>query len=164
VKHRSTHRYDAPIEDVWAMYRDPAAYVARYEHMGHEQVEVAEQEITDDAVLVVVRGEVHLNLSGVARRIFPSVQPVEVRETWKANGDGTFAGRLAIRAGSAPVHIAGETTLSANGTGGTLLDIEVDLSVEVPVVGSQLTSLAVKRVQKQLDNVFAAGDAWLAEQ
>ena len=63
---RFTHRFDRPIDDVWAMFADPASHVAKFTRMGHRDLEVLSEEVTDDSLDLIVRRQVDLDVPAVA--------------------------------------------------------------------------------------------------
>jgi hypothetical protein len=162
VKVTKQHTFDAPVEDVWEMFRDQDSHVAKFEGMGHENVEVLEYETSDDHVRIVIARDVTVDLPGFARKVLRPTNHVVSTDQWRANGDGTYGGTFDLVTKGAPVHIAGTTHIAPEGDERTRYELEIDVSVNVPVVGKKITQWAKGDVEKQMQDEFDAGDAWLA--
>jgi hypothetical protein len=162
VKVTKQHTFDAPIEDVWEMFRDRDSHVAKFEGMGHRNVEVEEYEASEEHVHIVIARDVTLDLPGFARKVLKPTNHVVSTDQWSANGDGTYGGQFVLETKGAPVHIAGTTHIAPEGEEQTRYELEIDVSVNVPVVGRKITSWAKGDVEKQMQEEFDAGDAWLA--
>lgn len=163
VKKRQEHVYDAPIDQVWAMYRDPAAHVAKFERLGHKNLEVVEEESSEDAARIVISRDVTFDLPGFAKRVLKPTNRVTSVDEWRANGDGTYAGTFTTETRGAPVRIDGTTSLEPDGEDRTRFSVEVEVRIDVPVIGGRLSRWAEGDVEDTFRNEFEAGDKWLAE-
>ncbi|MTV25654.1 DUF2505 domain-containing protein [Nitriliruptoraceae bacterium ZYF776] len=163
MKKRQEHLYDAPIDQVWAMYRDPASHVAKFESMGHRNLELLEEDVSDDAVRVVIARDVTVDLPGFAKKVLKPTNRVTSIDEWSANGDGTYGGTFTTETKGAPVHIAGTTHLEAEGEDRTRFTVEVEVRIDVPLIGGKLSRWAEGDVEETFRQEFAAGDRWLAE-
>jgi carbon monoxide dehydrogenase subunit G len=156
-----THHFDAPVDAVWAMFRDPKSHVAKFEQMGHREIEVLESDSDDQQLHVKVRRVVTVDLPGFAKRVLKPNNTVTTVDDWTRAADGTCTGEQVIDTEGAPVKISAATRLEPDADG-TRYTIEVHLDVKVPLIGGKLADWAKGNVQKQLDDEFAAGDTWLA--
>jgi hypothetical protein len=163
VKVTKQHTFDAPVEDVWAMFRDRDSHVAKFEGMGHRNLEVLEHEADEDRVRIVIARDVTLDLPGFARKVLKPTNHVVSTDEWRANGDGTYGGAFDMDTKGAPVDISGTTHIAPEGDGRTRYELETHVSVNVPVVGKRITNWAKGDVEKQMQQEFDAGDAWLAD-
>lgn len=155
------HTFDAPIDRVWAMFRDRDAHVAKFEAMGHENIEVLEHEADEEHARIVIRRVVTLDLPGFAKKVLKPSNTMTTTDVWHANPDGTYGGTFVLDIPGAPVKSSGTTLLTPQGDQ-THYVITVSYEVKVPLVGGKITDWAKGDVRKQIDQEFGAGDAWLA--
>lgn len=157
-----THTFDAPPEQCWAMFSDPAAHVAKFRGMGHHDVEIVEKKKTKTSLRIVITREVEVEgIPGFAKKFLKPRNTVVSTDQWNDLGDGTYGGQYVMDTHGAPVEIAGQTRLEPDGDG-TLYTVTVDISVNVPLVGGRIADFSKKIASKQLDEEFRLGDAWLA--
>lgn len=156
-----SHAYDAPLPAVVEMYGDPDAAVARYEGMGHRDVEVLGCTRTDTSMEVRTRRVVDVALPGFARKVLRPTNTIVQTDTWERDGD-VWNGRVAIEV-DAPTDLSSTMRLSPDGDR-TLLEVSIRLDVKVPVVGGRIARWAGENdLRTTMEAEFAAGDAWLAE-
>jgi hypothetical protein len=163
VKQQLQHTFDAPIEQVWAMFRDADSHVDKFDRLGHENIEVQEHDESDDHVRIVVARDVTVELPGFAKKVLSPTNHVVSTDEWSANGDGSYGGTFEAVTKGAPVRITGTTHIEPEGADQTRYTLTTDVQVKVPVIGKKLTSWAEGDVRQQMEDQFAAGDAWLAE-
>jgi hypothetical protein len=155
------HRFDAPIDAVWAMFRDPESHRAKFADMGHREIEVLESDASDDGFHIKVKRVVTVDLPGFAKRVLQPTNTVTTTDDWSREADGTCVGNQVVDTEGAPVKIDASTRLAADGDS-TVYSVTVNLDVKVPLIGGKLANWAQGSVQEQLDEEFAAGDRWLA--
>jgi hypothetical protein len=158
---RATHTFDRPLADVWTMFGTLDAHVAKFEGMGHRDIEVLEFEADDREVFVRIRRVVELDLPGFAKKFLQPVNTVTTTDRWQARDDGTYGGTFSADAKGAPVKVKGTTRLRPDGDDRTDYEITVDVEVTVPLVGGKLASFARGNVERQIRDEFSAGDTWL---
>lgn len=158
-----SHTYAAPIEVVQAAFADEAFVRAKYEGMGHRDVDITECARTDDGLRIVSTRVVEIDLPGFAKRFIQPVNTMEQTDTWRDDGAGGWAGTFEVDVRGAPVHISGSMTLTpANGT--CVHAVTMKMDVKVPLAGGKIADWAGKNdVPRTLAAEFAAGDAWLAD-
>jgi hypothetical protein len=154
------HVFDAPIDAVWSMFRDPASHVAKFEDMGHRDIEVVESQTSEDRFHIVVRRQVDVDLPGFAKRVLKPSNTVTTTDDWERAEDGSCQGVQQVETEGAPVKISATTALAPEGDR-TRYDVSVHLEVKVPLIGGKLADWAKGMVKQQLDQEFAAGDGWL---
>jgi hypothetical protein len=159
----ANHTFDHPIDDVWAMFADIDAHVAKFEGMGHREIEVLEYSADDREVLVKIQRVVELEIPGFAKRFLKPVNTVTTTDRWQAADDGTYRGTFSADAKGAPVEVKGTTRLEPDGELRTAYQVSVELKVNVPLVGGRIASWASGDVDRQLRQEFEAGDSWLAD-
>ncbi len=162
VKVSETHVFAAPIDEVWEMFRDRDSHVAKFEGMGHRNIEVVEHEATEDEVRIVIARDVTVELPGFARKVLSPTNHVVSTDEWRANGDGTYGGEFVADTRGAPIEIRGTTHIAPDGDEATRYELAIDVDVRVPVIGKRLTNWAKGDVEDQIRQEFEAGDAWLA--
>lgn len=160
MQHRAEHTFEAPIERVWEMFRDQGSHLAKFESMGHRDIDLREYEMDADHVHLVISRVVDTELPGFAKKVLKPTNTVVTTDDWRANDDGTYAGRYVVDTGT-PVKVSGTTALRPDGDR-THYEITVDLDVKVPIIGGKIADFAKGDVVRQLELEFAAGDAWLA--
>ena len=158
-----SHTYAAPVDAVLDMFADPDAVVARYEGMGHRDVEVLETSRTDDAVTVRTSRVVEVDLPGFARKVLSPTNTMVQTDEWSAAGDGSWDGTVEVEVKGAPVKMSGTMRLEPDGDE-TTMQLTLSMSVKVPLVGGKIADWAGKNdVPRTMAAEFAAGDAWLAD-
>lgn len=162
MRHVGEHTFEAPIERVWEMFRDRGAHIAKFESMGHRDIDVVSFDASADRVHAVIARTVDVDLPGFARKVMQPTNTVITTDDWKAAGDGTYGSDFALETKGAPVKSWGTTLLRADGPDRTFYRITVEVEVKVPLVGGRIASWAGGLVERQLELEFTAGDDWLA--
>lgn len=156
-----THTFDAPIDQCWAMLRDPDSHVAKFTAMGHRELQVVESSGDDDHLHLVIDRLVDVDVPSFARRVFQPTNRLRSTDDWRRKDDHTCAGTFVLSTAGVPVEIAGTTLLTADGDRSTYR-IDVEVTVKVPVIGGRVAGVAKGIVEQQLDDEFRLGDEWLA--
>lgn len=158
-----SHTYDAPLDAVLDMFADAEAIVARYEGMGHRDVEVLECTRDDDSLTVRTSRVVEVDLPGFARKVLSPTNTMEQTDRWTAADDGTWDGTVSVDVQGAPVKMSGTMRLEPAGER-TTMHLTLSMQVKVPIVGGKIADWAGKNdVPRTMVAEFAAGDAWLAD-
>jgi hypothetical protein len=156
------HTFDAPIDAVWAMFLDKESHLAKFASMGHRDVEILSCDEDDSHLKIEIKRVVDLDVPSFARKVLKPSNTVVSTDTWQQRDDGTYGGTFEIDIKGAPVQAKGRTTLAPADGGGTDYTIEVDIKVKVPLIGGKIEGFAKGDIEKQIDQEFVAGDAWLA--
>jgi hypothetical protein len=158
-----SHTYAAPLDAVLDMFADPDAVVARYEGMGHRDVQVLECARSADSLTVRTSRVVDVDLPGFARKVLSPTNTMEQTDRWTAAADGTWDGTVAVEVQGAPVKMSGTMRLEPAGEQ-TTMHLTLSMNVKVPLVGGKIADWAGKNdVPRTIAAEFAAGDAWLAD-
>ena len=158
-----SHTYDAPLDAVLSMFGDPEAVVARYEGMGHRDVEVLECTRDDSTLTVRTSRVVDVDLPGFARKVLSPTNTMVQTDRWTAADDGGWDGTVDVDVKGAPVQMRGTMRLDPDGAS-TTMQLTLSMSVKVPLVGGRIADWAGKNdVPATIAAEFAAGDAWLAD-
>ena len=161
MKIEDTHTYDASVEDVLEMFGDPDAVVARYEGMGHRDIEVLECKRLKKSLVVRTRRVVDVELPGFAKKVLKPTNTMEQTDSWTPGADGSWDGTFEVEVDS-PVELSGTMRLEPLG-GQSKMTLAITMNVKVPLVGGKIADWAGKNdVRTTMDAEFAAGDAWIA--
>jgi uncharacterized protein YndB with AHSA1/START domain len=155
-----THTFEAPIDRVWAMFTDPASHIAKFEAMGHRNVEILEEDHSDGLRLVVTR-EVDLDVPGFAKKFIKPTNTLVSTDHWRDRGDGTYGGEFIAETKGAPVDVRGTTLIEPDGDR-TRYTVTTTIKVNVPLVGGKIADFSKGIVNRQMDDEFRLGDQWLA--
>lgn len=158
-----SHTYDAPIDAVLAMLRDPDATKAKYEGMGHRDVEILGCDDVDGVLQIESTRVVDVDLPGFAKKVLKPTNTMRQKDEWRETGDGGWDGTFDVEVAGAPVALSGRMSLTPEGDRCTH-DVTITMNVKVPIVGGRIADWAGKNdVRQTLDAEFAFGDSWLAE-
>ena len=161
MRHVGEHTFEAPLERVWEMFRDQASHIAKFESMGHRDIEVLAFDADVDHAHLVISRTVDLDLPGFAKKVMQPTNTVVTTDDWKAKGDGTYGSDFVLETKGAPVRSSGTTLLRADGSDRTFYRITVDVDVKVPIIGGRIAEWSKGVVARQLELEFVAGDDWL---
>jgi hypothetical protein len=160
---RDAHSYGATIEVVQAMFADEAFIRAKYEGMGHRDVDILECTRTDDGLTIRSTRVVEVDLPGFAKRFIKPVNTMTQVDTWTADGAGGWSGTFDVDVKGQPVHLSGSMTLTPDGDS-CVHEVTMSMDVKVPLAGGKIRDWAEKNdVPRTLAAEFAAGDAWIAD-
>jgi hypothetical protein len=160
---RRSHTYDAPLDAVLTMLRDPEATVAKYASMGHRDIEVIDCSGDDDHLRVESTRVVDVDIPAFAKRFLKPTNTMRQVDEWRAAEGGEWDGTFTVEVKGAPLRLSGTMHL-APGDGTCTEEIAVHVSVNVPLVGGKIADWAGKNeVQRSLDGEFAFNEQWLAE-
>lgn len=157
-----THHFDHPIDAVWAMMHDPAAHVAKFESMGHRDLEVLREDVGDDALDIEIRRNVEIDVPGIARKFITPSNTVTSTDRWERRSDTELGGHFEIDIKGVPVESKGTTHVVPHPDGGCRYDVTLQVKVKVPLVGEKVAQALRGQLEDQLKAEFTAGDAWLA--
>lgn len=159
---RSSHTYAAPIDDVLAMLRGPDATQAKYQGMGHRNVEILDCSGDGGRLRIESSRVVDIDLPGFASRVLKPTNTMHQIDEWRAAGDGGWDGTFAVEVQGSPVQLSGKMRLTP-GPGTCTEDITVTVTVKVPLIGAKIADWAARNdVRRTLDAEFSFGDEWLA--
>ena len=89
MKFEMTHEFAYPAETVWEMMHDPDSHVAKFERMGHTDMEVLSSEVTDTSLDLVLRRQVEMEIPSVAKKFLSPSNTVTSNDHWEDRGDGS---------------------------------------------------------------------------
>ncbi len=159
---KDSYTYEAPIEAVLEVLRDPDATVAKYESMANRDVEILECTSRAGSLRIVSKRVVDVDLPGFAKRVLRPTNVMTQTDEWKRRRDGSWAGTFDVQVQGAPLHVFG--TMRLTGAGATARhDVELHVEVKVPLIGGRIAEWAAKGdVRRSLDGEFAFNSSRLA--
>jgi len=159
----SSHTYAAPIEAILAMLRDRDTTLAKYEGMGHRNVEILDCSGDDGHLRIESSRVVDVDLPGFAKKVLKPTNTMHQTDEWRSAADGRWAGTFVVDVHGSPVHLSGTMRLTP-GPGTCTEDITVTVTVKVPLIGGKIADWAAKNdVKRTLDAEFSFADTWLAK-
>lgn len=152
------HIYEASVEDVVLLWRDPeflAAVGARFGGVGEAEVEPA-----GDRVLVTTRRQLPLDKVPSFVRRFIADGTLRQVDDWPAEPEPPVAGRWTVH-GSMPATMSGTQTVRAEGAG-CVVAVEGSIEVSAPLIAGRIEELISREIVKLIgvQQEFAA--EWLA--
>ena len=159
---RREHTFDAPISKVWEMFCDPASHLAKFEAMGHTDIEVVEKKATKKGLKIVISRTVTVDLPGFAKKVLKPTNTVVSTDEWSDKGDGTYGGTFSADTHGTPIKVHGTTHIEPDGDDGTYYVVTTNIDVKVPLIGGKIADFSKGIVNKQMDDEFRLGDEWLS--
>lgn len=161
MKVTKSHTYNASLDTVIAMLSDPDAVTARYEGMGHREIEIRECDSDGESLHIVSSRAVDVDLPGFAKKVLSPTNTMVQTDDWRAEGDG-WSGSFDVDVAGAPVQMRGTMSLTPDGDK-TVHEVTIEMKVTVPLVGGKISDWVGKNeVPVTLQAEFQAGDDWLA--
>ncbi|MEM7435753.1 MAG: DUF2505 domain-containing protein [Myxococcota bacterium] len=133
--------YTQDINTVYAFMTNPETIQKRGEALGESNIRVQIDESGGMKTITITR-EVESDLPSFAKKIFNSKNTIVERQEWRDSGD-TKTCRSHIDVVGTPGQIDSNVSLSPKG-GGCTYDIELDVSVKVPLIRKKLEEFVAK--------------------
>ena len=161
MRFNTVHTYQHPIEAVFAALTDFELVAAKYEALGHADVQLVRRDENDDgSVTLVTTRVVPLELPGFAKKVLSPKQQVTQTDIWsEADSTGRRTGTFAVDAKGAPVGVRGELALTPDGATVCTDTIDVTVECKVPLVGGKIADLVAKDTRRALDHE----QTWMSE-
>lgn len=134
----AVHNYGHPSDEVFATLVDTDLVRAKYEALGHEDVEMLEHTEEGGAVTMRSRRVVPLDVPGFAKKFLKPKNSVVQTDAWSApDAAGVRTGTFTVDAKGVPVTVQGTLRLepTANGCRNT---ITTKVDCKVPLVGGKI--------------------------
>ena len=156
--------YPADPQRVATMLSDPAYQQARIDRFGLEDASV-DVAARGRGFVSTIAGSVPLSrLPAAAKRFVRSAVSFSLAESWgEPADDGSRTGGVDVALKGAPVHAGATTAMRPAGEDVPELTMEVDLSVNVPLVGHNIEEKAMSLTDRAIADEKARATAWLAE-
>lgn len=160
--------YSASPADVFAMMTDPAFQSQKLTDSGAtgQEANVSVDEQSGKARIVTRRDLPSQDLPDFAKRFVGGALSIrEVYDFAPAEQDGSRDGTLEVTVDGAPIGMRGTVRVAPDGSSAssTVVTIEGDLKVRVPLVGNKVEQAAAPWVTKGMQTEARTGQAWLAQ-
>jgi hypothetical protein len=155
------HGYAYPLERVYAAFTSADFYRDKFAAVGARNVNIVDEQRSQDGYRIVVEREVPLEVPAVLRSFLGDWNSIRQQETWDDLGD-EYANEIQITAVGVPVDLRGSMILRADGDSSCVNDVEMEISCSVPLVGGKLTEFVARNTEKGLADEFAAITDWLS--
>jgi len=156
-----THNYERPAEQVFAAFSDYRLVRAKYEALGHADIELVSRDGEDGgAVTLVTRRVVPLELPGFARKVLSPRQRVIQTDSWSApDAAGVRTGSFSVAATGTPVQVHGTLRLAPVSARACTNAIDVVVECRIPLVGGKIAGFVAGDTRRAVDHE----QAWTAE-
>lgn len=151
---RARHEYRHPVRKVWAAFSDPEFYQAKFEGIGHRNVEVVSTESDGNSFSIEVSREVPLDVPGFLRGLLGEWNLLLQNERWTEAGKGVYTNELEIEARGVPAAMTGTMRLSASGKG-CVNEVAITIRASVPLIGGKLEQFVSKDTEATLAAEYA---------
>jgi hypothetical protein len=151
---RARHEYRHPVGKVWAAFSDPEFYQAKFEGIGHRNVEVVSTESDAEGFSIEVSREVPLDVPGLLRGLLGEWNLLLQNEHWTEAGKGVYTNELEIEARGVPAAMTGTMRLSASGKG-CVNEVAITIRASVPLIGGKLEQFVSKDTEATLAAEYA---------
>jgi len=151
---RARHEYRHPVRKVWAAFSDPEFYQAKFEGIGHRNVEVVSTESDGEGFSIEVSREVPLDVPGFLRGLLGEWNLLLQNEHWTEAGKGVYTNELEIEARGVPAAMTGTMRLSASGKG-CVNEVAITIRASVPLIGGKLEQFVSKDTEATLAAEYA---------
>ncbi|MGS0685966.1 DUF2505 domain-containing protein [Nakamurella sp. GG22] len=153
-----TQHYDAPVNDVFALFNDPDFIAGRLEDSGAPDAQVIDVDSTVDGVRLVTRQSIPASILPSMVASMMQGDPVTERtEDWHVDGDG-FTAQFSLVVKGAPASIKGTMTLTPNGEHSTLV-VKGEATVPIPLFGSKIEAV----IAEQIGHLLASEENYTRE-
>ncbi|OLT10756.1 hypothetical protein BJF78_05630 [Pseudonocardia sp. CNS-139] len=152
-----------PAADVYAAMVDPEYLRARLAQIGGPGAGLLEHTADADGARYRLRHGLDPEaLPAVVRGVLPGDVVIERAESWKREGPGRYTGDVTVTIPGAPGSAAGVMRLN-DLPAGSELDIRVDVTVKVPLVGGLIEGSVGNHVTGLLASEAEFTQRWLAQ-
>jgi len=147
---RARHEYRHPVKKVWAAFSDPEFYQAKFEGIGHRNVEIVSTETDEEGFSVEVSREVPLEVPGLLRGILGEWNTLLQNERWTDEGEGVYTNELEIEARGVPAFMTGTMKLSSKGKG-CVNEVAITIRASIPLIGGKLEQFVSRDTEATLE-------------
>ena len=146
---RARHEYPHPVGKLWEIFSDPAFYEAKFEGIGHRNVEIVSSEQEDDGFMVEVSREVPLEVPAFLRGMLGEWNTLLQHERWTRVGKNGYANELQIEARGVPASMTGTMKLAPRGKG-CVNEVAITITASLPLVGGKLEKFVSRDTEATL--------------
>jgi uncharacterized protein DUF2505 len=147
------HTYQRPAAAVFAVLTDFDSVRDKYEALGHGDVELISREDDGDAVTLVTRRVVPLELPGFAKKVLSPRQSVTQTDTWSApDSKGVRSGTFTAVAKGTPVRVSGTMRLAPSGAQRCTNVTDVTIECKIPLLGGKIAGFVAGDTRRAVDH------------
>lgn len=140
------HKYNAPVDKVFALLTDPKWLEARCLALGELSASVKAKK-SGGKVTLTMKRRVRRDLPGLVAKVLSPETDLVMEEAWSAATDEGRTGTLAMEAVGQPVKMSAEFELVPTGKG-CVYRIEHKCKCSVPLVGGAVEKFALGQIEK----------------
>jgi hypothetical protein len=161
VEITATHTYEHPVSEVFAVLTDFDAVRAKYEALGHSDVQLVRREDGEDgSVTLVTSRVVPLEVPGFAKKVLSPKQNVTQTDEWStADTEGAHTGTFTVEAKGTPVQLRGALRLAPTGANECTNTTTVTIECKLPLIGGKIADLVAKDARRAVDHE----QTWMTE-
>lgn len=148
---KAVHEYEHPVETVYAAFTDPEFYIAKFEGIGHRDVEVLTSSDADGVFAVETSREVPLDVPGALKALLGGWTTVIQNEEWIEGEDDQFLNELDISSASVPAKMTGTMVLYAAEDGGCVNEVTITIDCSIPLLGGKVERFVADTTDEQLE-------------
>ena len=156
------HTFAHGLPAVWAMLHDPQSHVAKFEGMGHRDLEVVSQAIDDDSIQIEIRRTVDAEVPSIAAKVVKPTNTVTSNDHWTRTSESQLDGHYTVDIKGVPAVTKGVTSVLADSDDACTYTIEIEVKVKVPLIGEKIAGALRSQIEGQVAQEFEACDDWLA--
>lgn len=147
----AVQRYPAPASEVYALFSDRSYLQARLAANGGLDPQVMSLDVTAEGgvVLVTRQGIPASALPAAVTSFINGDLSTQRTESWRPAADG-YTADLKVTIHGAPASMAGSMTLSDDPAGGSILTVDADATVPIPLFGGKVEKVVVEQVGRLL--------------
>jgi Protein of unknown function (DUF2505) len=163
IDYQST--FPCPAEQVFTTMVDPDFLRERLAAIGGPGAALLEHHRDADGARYRIRHGIDPGtMPAVVRTVLPGSITVERTEDWTHRNAGQYLGDVQVSIGSAPASASGGMRLRDVPDSGSELQIRIDASVHVPLIGGKVEDVVVGGIRTLLDMETDFTRRWLSGQ
>ncbi|WP_068278435.1 DUF2505 domain-containing protein [Aldersonia kunmingensis] len=147
-----TAKFQAPIERLHAAFTSEQFFDERIEAVGGPGGRVDEFSVGADGTVTVKMMQIvpAATLPSLITKVRPGDLEIDRVQVWGPLRDGRADGSFTANIAGVPAKIGGTSDIAADGAG-SVLTVNGEVSVKIPLVGGKIESAAVDQLTKLLD-------------
>lgn len=163
MKHTVTISYPASASKVADMLASPEYIQGRFARLGMKDTPITATAEGDGFSTAATFSVDPSRLPNAAQRFIKSSINASLTETWSApEAGGARTGSIAVNVTGVPVKASASERLIAVSEEATTLEVSVDFSVAIPLIGKKIEERALGFVSRIVEDEESRAAAWLA--
>lgn len=149
MKVSASHKYNADVDAVFALFSQPDFYVQKFEAVGGRNVEVLEFQAEGPAVQFSIRRDMPASAPAMIKTIIGEWNTLIQKEAWGGEAGEEYWSEFDIEAQGVPVTITGSMMLRGS-SDGCVNDVELDIKCSIPLLGRAVEQFVADDSEKSL--------------